>query len=1282
SIINSKPVLRFSGNTFIDPGALGIAGTGSFTYFVVVGLSSYTAGALSDGAGDYILDRTTGTNELAGLKVVSSTKYGFQKRDNSGAGLGGPTSTTSVSTSTFQTVDYLRERGTAYRIYVDGTLENSVADANGDLTPPTTRIGRHATTANGGFKGDMAELIIYNYRVNNAQLNIVNSYLAAKYNLTIANDKFSYDATNGTDVAGIGREDASNLHTSAQSAGLLTVSGASALSDADYLLFGHDAGSIASWTTTEAPNSGTNIQRLAREWKFSHTGNVGTVDFTLEAATLPALPATYTKYVLMVDADGDFSSGATSYEMPTIGGTQYKVTGITISDGNYVCIGVVRPVVEFSSSTSAEFETSSLSVAVSLNYVAATVVTVDYTVVAVTATGGGTDYTLANGTLNIPAGSSSANITPAIVNDAFVELDETFTITLSNPLAGINLGTTTVNTYTIHDDDNARKIDFTAASSNASEATTAVSLTLQINAVDATNPTTVDYSVTGGTATGGGTDYTLASGTATVAINTTTVALNFTVNNDALYEANETIIITLTNPTNSNLGTNYVYTYTINDNDPAPSIQFNLTSSTGSEATTPATFQVDLSAVSGLAATVNYTLTGTATGGGLDYTLANGTLTIAAGSASGTISDTVIDDATVEFSETIILTLSAPVNSTLGANTVHTYTITDNDVFGYVGPGGVGKSTNNALWVKADSKVYSDAGTTPASNGSTVQQWNDMSGNANNVSQGTAGNRPTYKTNKVNGKPALQFTGNMFMAPGAALGIAGTGSFTYFIVLRDTSYSAGATSDGSGDYILDRTTGTNELASLKVTNTSKFGFQKRDNSGSGLGGPQTTTSINTAAYQLIDYMRERAVTYRIYLNGTMEASSADADGDLTPPTINIGRHAATASAGIKGFIAELAIYGTALNTAQRIIVENYLASKYGISILAASDKYAYDAGHGNDVAGIGRENSTNYHTDAQGSSQMRMNSASSMDDGDYLLWGHDNATETISNTTDIPAGINNRLNRVWRADKTGDVGTITLSCDLNGSTISSGNDLELLIDADGVFAAGATRYTTGRSYNAGTKTVTFTGVNFTDGDYFTIGSTNAATVLLPIELISFSASPEGDKVKLEWVTATETNNAYFTIERTSDAKTFETVAVVKGAGNSSHENNYIAYDERPLKNLSYYRLKQTDFDGKYTYSKLVPVVFSTRSSSTFIIFPNPVRAGEVPSLLFNVNKTKDVLVVVSDIKGREIFSKISIVEKGDDQVVAIDPSNTLPAGVYVISASSDNSIYRQKLIIR
>ena len=90
---------------------------------------------------------------------------------------------------------------------------------------------------------------------------------------------------------------------------------------------------------------------------------------------------------------------------------------------------------------------------------------------------------------------------------------------------------------------------------------------------------------------------------------------------------------------------------------------------------------VDLSSVSAQDITVNYAVTGTATGSGTDYTLADGTLTISAGSSTGTITVAgIVNDGTSEGSETVILSLSSPSNATLGSDDVHTFTILEPQV--------------------------------------------------------------------------------------------------------------------------------------------------------------------------------------------------------------------------------------------------------------------------------------------------------------------------------------------------------------------------------------------------------------------------------------------------------------------------------------------------------------------------------------------------------------------------------------------------------------------------
>ena len=135
---------------------------------------------------------------------------------------------------------------------------------------------------------------------------------------------------------------------------------------------------------------------------------------------------------------------------------------------------------------------------------------------------------------------------------------------------------------------------------------------------------------------GSGTDYTLSSGTATINAGETTGTITIaSIVNDSINEANETVIVTLSSPSNASLGSDDVHTYTITDDDSKPTVDFNTTSSNGAESVSSKAITVDLSAVSSENVTVNYSVTGTAAGSGTDYTLANGSLTINAGSTSG-----------------------------------------------------------------------------------------------------------------------------------------------------------------------------------------------------------------------------------------------------------------------------------------------------------------------------------------------------------------------------------------------------------------------------------------------------------------------------------------------------------------------------------------------------------------------------------------------------------------------------------------------------------------------
>ena len=346
-------------------------------------------------------------------------------------------------------------------------------------------------------------------------------------------------------------------------------------------------------------------------------------------------------------------------------------------------------------------------------------VDVDYTTVNGTATAG-SDFTATSGTVRITSSdagpiyftSSETNtITVTIADDSVYESSENLDVTLSNIQNATGSFSDSSGRITITDNDSAPTVDFNATSSSGAESTSSAALQVDLSTSSSSN-VTVDYAVTG-TATGTGTDYTLANGTLTITAGNTTGTITIaSIVDDALVEGNETVIVTLSNPSGATLGTDTVHTYTITDNDSAPTVDFNATSSSGAESTSSAALQVDLSTSSSSNVTVDYAVTGTATGTGTDYTLANGTLTITAGNTTGTITiASIVDDALVEGNETVIVTLSNPSGATLGTDTVHTYTITDNDgtSSSTVSDAEMNSATDqvNELW-RANDRLYNE----------------------------------------------------------------------------------------------------------------------------------------------------------------------------------------------------------------------------------------------------------------------------------------------------------------------------------------------------------------------------------------------------------------------------------------------------------------------------------------------------------------------------------------------------------------------------------------------
>lgn len=187
---------------------------------------------------------------------------------------------------------------------------------------------------------------------------------------------------------------------------------------------------------------------------------------------------------------------------------------------------------------------------------------------------------------------------------------------------------------------------------------------------------------------------------------------------------------------------------------------------------------------------------------------------------------------------------------------------------------------------------------------------------------------------------------------------------------------------------------------------------------------------------------------------------------------------------------------------------------------------------------------------------------------------------------------------------------------------------------------------------------------------------------LPIDLVYFNALAIENTIQLTWITASEINNDYFTIEKSIDAKVWETVLIINGAGNSSQVIEYTETDFNPISGISYYRLKQTDFDGRFEYFNIVPVKYSTSiEEDELSIFPNPATQGGTISINHNFSSTDEILVVLRDLQGKEFYSKIHIITN-KNELIGFPIDYEIPKGIYFIVATSENKIHSKKLIIK
>lgn len=423
--------------------------------------------------------------------------------------------------------------------------------------------------------------------------------------------------------------------------------------------------------------------------------------------------------------------------------------------------------------------------------------------------------------------------------------------------------------------------------------------------------------------------------------------------------------------------------------------------------------------------------------------------------------------------------------------------------FSQSGPGGVGRNDGMgdlSLWLDA-SQISGLDDLDP------MGTWVDQSGNGYDALVGSA---PTYSaTGGGNGMPTVTFdnASNQYMYIPTNIEIMPTNEVSVFVAGNYESSSDNWASliscydddAGNDGWAFERDNGNDRL---------QFYVDGWDNGclRNFSSGQEEVWSIvfNTSDNTIYANLSEDECTDG--LSGPINYNGGTNDDVL----IGTGTDNSGPAYFMDGDIAEIIIYDVAVNEAQRIIISNYLAAKYNIS-LTNNDCYDEDdnGDYDHDVAGIGRVDASNIHSDSRGTGIVRVQNPTDLNNDEFFMWGHDNGDAIATETSDVPGGgdpVDARFERVWRVSEaratTGagrDVGSVDMLFDLSGKGNITAGDLRLLVDTDndGIFSDETP--ISGASLVSG-DIYQFDAVSsITNNDRFTIGTANALrTPLSPV----------------------------------------------------------------------------------------------------------------------------------------------------------------------------------------
>ncbi len=604
-------------------------------------------------------------------------------------------------------------------------------------------------------------------------------------------------------------------------------------------------------------------------------------------------------------------------------------------------------------------------------------------------------------------------------------------------------------------------------------------------------------------------------------------------------------------------------------------------------------------------------------------------------------------------------------------------------------PGGV--NSGLLLWLKAnDGGIY----------------WRDISNNY--VSLSTSGSPAVGSL--INFNPSNAFDGNDYYGTNLSINAGTRPDLAVIAVYQPSQNNSGAVwgeqNGGFDRYILDGPGGTeNDAVSNGTSNQNNI---------TGLF-PTGTTTLSTVIFD-----EDEASGSSVKINGKNEVNFFSNHAPGTSNNFQIGA-LGDGTRRFNGNIAEIIVYNQLLTPASTLRqIESYLAIKYGVTLSNNTDGDAnvLEAGEGdyvasngtvfwdadevsgfqNNVAGIGRDDATCLNQlqsksvnpdaivtiglDANNNGLEASNALNQSSFGtnlSALVWGHDGEAlyDRDENIDFDRTQVKSRLNREWRVQETGTVGTVTVRFNVssllgpNGVGTNDESKIVMLVDADGDFSSGAN--VVNQSFVVDSDGFVNFQVDFADGNYYTLGSSEYRA--LPITLISFQGQPKKDHVELKWITAGEIDNSLFRVDRSADGKTFESIGYLEGSGTSELSNNYMLRDNSPFNGRNYYRLVDIDNNGVEHFSEIIKVNYFKEISFDLKPYPNPIKNGET----FYLNLDHEI--VLDGVKLYRMDGiEVPIKTERTAGKLAISP-NQVSQGVHLLTIMANGKLLKFKIVV-